>query len=73
MSRKTWVKLWKTSGSWDTAPFLWMLENKIFFQFGDFVILVDALFAVFHFILKIKILTNVKVYGIKIGIFVKFL
>ena len=56
MSRKAWdwVKLCKTSGSWDTAPFLSMLENKIFFQSGNFVILVGALFFyipfhLFHF------------------------
>lgn len=76
MSRKAWdwVKLCKTSGSWDTAPFLSMLENKIFFQSGNFVILVGALFFyipfhLFHFENK----NFNKVYCIKIGILMKFL
>lgn len=79
MSRKAWdwVKLCKTSGSWDTAPFLSMLENKIFFQSGNFVILVGALFFyipfhLFHFENK-NFNKCCKMYCMKIGILMKFL
>lgn len=79
MSRKAWdwVKLCKTSGSWDTAPFLSMLENKIFLQSGNFVILVGALFFyipfhLFHFENK-NFNKCCKMYCMKIGILMKFL